>query len=408
MAVFEYEGINDKGKSVKGLIEGDSDRSARQRLKAQGILPSAIRQSQKEKKATSKDVKKFFTRERVSTRELAMATQQLALLIRNGKPLVGALQVLTDQVDSPVLKRTLAQVRERVEQGDPLARALSHHTTIFPKLYINMVGSAEASGTLDTVLQKVADYLEAQVELNRKVTGALTYPIIMLVLCTAVIVVLMVVVVPRIVEMFTRQGAKLPLPTRVVLSISELITGYWHVLLVTLVIGIFGFIKWYKTPSGRSRVDDLILRGPIFGKILVKVSTARVASTLGALLQSGVGLLDALGIVRNIVENVHFQKVIDDAQEGVREGRPLSRELMRGGRFPSMLGHLIASGEETGELDRMLGQAGKEYERDVTSILSSLTTLLEPLMLVIVGGIVFIIVISVLLPMADLISVIQK
>jgi general secretion pathway protein F len=408
MAVFEYEGVTDKGKPTKGLIEAESDRVARQRLRSQGILPSTIRQSLKEKKATTKDVKKFFVRERVSVRELSMATQQLAMLIRNGKPLVGALHILTDQVDSLVLKRTLSQVKERVEQGDTLARALALHPNIFPKLYINMVGSAEASGTLDTVLQKVADYLEAQVELNRKVTGALTYPCIMLVLCTAVIVVLMVVVVPRIVEMFTRQGAKLPLPTRVVLSISELITGYWHVILVTLVLGIFGFIKWYKTPGGRSAVDNLILKGPIFGRILVKVSTARVASTLGALLQSGVGLLDALSIVRNIVENVHFQKVIDDALEGVREGRPLSRELMRGGRFPNMLGHLIASGEETGELDRMLVQAGKEYERDVASILSSLTTLLEPLMLIIVGGIVFTIVISVLLPMADLISVIQK
>jgi general secretion pathway protein F len=271
-----------------------------------------------------------------------------------------------------------------------------------------MVAAGEASGTLDSVLTNLASYLEGQVELRRKIVSSLTYPVLMLFLCSGVIVGLLIFVIPRIVEIFVKQGAVLPLPTRIVIAISDTLIAFWPAIAAVIVGTFFGVRWYYATERGRAVIDDLLLKVPISGALSLKIATARMTQTLSTLLKSGVGLLSALDIARNIVTNVHLRKAIEEARVGVQEGRSLARELGKSGRFPTLLSHMIAVGEKSGELEGMLERSGKAYENEVNASLAGLTSLLEPVMMILVGGVVLGIVISVLLPMADLISIIQQ
>lgn len=406
MPVYEYTAINPSGKSIKGSVDADSVRTARQKLRAQGIFPTDIREGSEA--AKPRDVKRYLVSNRVSMKDLSVATRQLATLSAAGLPLVSSLQALADQTDARALKRAIIDIRENVEQGSSLAKALSNYPKAFPRLYVNMIASGEASGTLDTVLENLADYLEASLELRRKVVSALFYPILMLVFCTLVVVALFTMVVPSIVEIFQKQGAVLPLPTRIMIWISDLLVEKWFLIALAIFSAVYLVIWYYKQDTGRSVIDRLLLRLPLYGTLSRKIISSRVASTLGTLLSSGVGLLSALEIVRNMVSNVHVAKALEDAREGVREGRSLAKELSKSGLFPNMLCHMIAVGETSGKLEGMLGKAGKAYENEVNATLAGLTTLIEPLMIIVLGGIVFSIVISILLPMVDLINVVQR
>lgn len=408
MPSFEYIALNAQGKRVKGALDAENIRVARQKLRTQGVFPTDIREGMAASKAASGDIKKYFQSNRIPIASLAIATRQLATLVGAGLPLVSALQALTDQVESLVMKRIIVDVREKVEEGTALAKAMANFPKSFPKLYVNMVASGEASGTLDAVLNNLADYLESQLDLRRKVIGALIYPIIMLVLCTLVVMALLAFVVPRIVEIFQKQGIELPLPTRIMLFASGLVTNYWYVAIVLVLLTVFGLRWYYRTEKGRERIDRMLLHAPLYGTIFVKVTTARVTRTLGALLASGVGLLTALEITRNIISNVHVVKAMNDAHDGVREGRSLAKEFSKSAIFPPMVSHMIAVGEKSGELEGMLSKVGRSYENEVNTVLSSLTRLIEPLMMIAVGLVVFSIVISVLLPMAGLIDAVQK
>lgn len=408
MPVYEYSAINPTGKNVKGAIESDTMRTARQKLRGQGIFPTDIRESMAASTSKSKDIQKYFVSNRVSLRDLAIATRQLATLVAAGLPLVTALNALADQTEAITLKRIIIDIKEKVEEGTALNKAMLNFPKAFPRLYINMVASGEASGTLDTVLENLADYLESQLELRRKITSALTYPILMLIFCVLVVIALVTFVVPKIVAIFSKQGTTLPLPTRILIFFSDFLVNYWYVGILLIITIIWGLRLYYREPSGRSRFDALFLRLPIAGSIYRKIITARVARTLGTLLSSGVNLLAALEIVRNMTANVHVAKALDEAKDGVREGRSLAKELSKSKIFPTMLSHMIAVGESSGKLEQMLGKAGDAYERDVNAVLSGLTALIEPAMIIILGGIVFCIVIAILMPMVDLISVVQK
>ncbi|RMG43073.1 MAG: type II secretion system protein GspF [Candidatus Dadabacteria bacterium] len=406
MPVYEYVAISTSGKKVKGSIDADSIRVARTKLRARGIYPTEIKEGVAASREKAKDVKQYFKSSHVSTRDLAVATRQLATLVGAGLPVVSALQALADQTDAPVLKRIITDVRENVEEGLSLAKAMAKFPRSFPRLYINMIQSGEASGTLDKVLLNLADYLEDQLELRRKIYSAMFYPALMLIICTVVIMVLLVKVVPSIVEIFERQGARLPLPTVILIGISNAIANYWMLFLLALVGAVFALRSYYKTETGRRKIDAVILQTPLLGSLYTKIATARISRTLGTLLSSGVGLLAGLDIVKNIVGNILISEALETARDGVREGRSLAGELKRSGRFPNMLFHMVAVGEKSGELESMLQKAGEAYEKEVNATLSGLTTLLEPLMIIVVGLIVLFIVISVLLPMADLIDII--
>jgi general secretion pathway protein F len=407
MPIFEYVAVNSEGKERKGTLDAENERSARQKLRAQALFPTSLREGKASAADKSRDIKKYFVSTRVSTKDLAIATRQLATLVGAGLPLVSALQGLAEQTEAVTLKAAVIEVREKVEEGSSLAKALGQFPKIFPSLYINMIASGEASGTLDAVLENLADYLEAQLALRREISSALMYPILMLFICTAVVTALFMFVVPRIVEIFKKQGAELPVPTKIMIAISDFMVSYWY-LVFAAIIGLVMLARWYyKQPQGRAVVDRLLLRVPIAGPLYLKISTARFARTLGTLLSSGVGLLTGIDITKNIVANVHLVAALESARDGVREGKSLARELGKSGYFPSMLSQMIAVGEQSGELENMLNKAGKAYENEVNATLSGLTSLLEPLMMIGVGGVVLCIVISVLLPMADLIRVVQ-
>lgn len=407
MPVYEYTALQSSGKKTKGSIEADSIRSARQKLRSQNIFPTDIRESLKTVTNRTKDIKLLLGGDRVSAKQLMVATRLLATLSNAGLPLISALLSLSEQEQSPKFKRIIVDIKERVEQGSALAKAMNAYPKVFPRLYINMVASGEASGALDTALENLADYYEAQHELRRKVSNALMYPILMFVFCILVVIVLVTFVVPSIVEVFIKQNIALPLPTRLVIGLSNTLISYWW-LLIGMVVSLSYYVRHqYQTTTGRAWFDKKFLTLPVYGTIYRKVATARIASTLATLLNGGVQLLAALDIVKNIIGNVHMRQALEDAQDGVREGKSLARELSKSGYFPDLLSQMIAIGEKSGKLESMLQKAGKTFSNEANSSISGLTTLLEPLMIMLLGGIVFSIVISVLLPMVELMQIVQ-
>lgn len=407
MPVYEYTAIGGGGKQQKGSIDAENLRAARQKLRAQNLFPTDMKESSVSGKAKSQDVSKYFQSDRVNTKDLSVMTRQLATLIGAGLPLVAALSALSDQTGSKTLQRIIIDIREKVEEGGALAKAMGAFPKAFPRLFVNMIASGEASGTLDAVLENLADYLEAQLELRRKVSSALFYPALMLCFCTLVVMGLLAFVVPNIVEIFQKQGATLPVPTRIMLALSHGLVSYWY-LIIGGIAGVIALVQWYyRQPKGRENFDRALLKLPIIGPMYLKICTARVSRTLGTLLTSGVGLLNALEIARNLVGNVHLTRALEDARIGVSEGRSLAKELARSGFFPPLLSHMIAVGEASGKLEAMLSKAGRSYENEVSASLAGLTSLIEPLMMIVLGGIVFSIVISILLPMVDLVNLVQ-
>ena len=409
MPIFEYKALDEKGKQAKGSLEADNARAARQRLRAQGMLPTTIeesraRPSELNKKRTQRSFSSSFN-ERVGAKTLAFSTRQLATLLSAGIPLVEALQSLAEQT-VPTFRRMLVDIKEQVEQGTSFARALGSYPTVFPRLYVNMVAAGEASGKLDSVVTSLAEYLEAQLELRRKLISALIYPVIMLTFCSLVVAGLLAFVVPQIVEIFTKQGAKLPVPTRIMIAISDILVFYWYAVALFVVGLVFGSIRLYQAEKGRAFIDSLLYRAPLIGGLYTKVLTARITRTLGTLLTSGVGLLESLDMAKNVVGNVHFQRAIRDARDGVTEGRSLSRELLRSKLFPPMACQMIAVGERSGRLEEMLSIAGATFEKEASSTIAGLTALIEPLMIIVLGGIVLAIVVSVLLPLTELMDLV--
>ena len=407
MPIFEYVAISKQGKKVKGSVEADTIRAARQKLRTQGIFPTDIAEGSEVQQKKTQDVLKYLQSDRVGLKDLGSATRQLATLVNAGLPLVQALSALAGQVEAPVLKRILTDVREQVQEGSSFAQALKNFPKAFPRLYINMVASGEASGKLDTVLENLADYLEAQLELQRKVTSALFYPALMFVFCVLVVIALLAFVVPTIVEIFEKQGGVLPLPTRILIFISDSLINYWWLLIGLVVGSVLGLRAYFKTANGRDRLDRAMLKAPLIGNLYRKVVTARVSGTLSTLLSSGVGLLAAMDIVRNIVANTQIQRLLEEARDGVKEGRSLAKELSKGGLFPPLLSSMVAVGEQSGQLEQMLGKASKAYNNEVNAALAGLTSLIEPIMIIGLGGVVFSVVISILMPMTEMVNLVK-
>ncbi|MEY4667504.1 MAG: hypothetical protein RL518_203 [Pseudomonadota bacterium] len=406
MPIYEYTALNSAGKRVKGLVDADTLRAARTKLRTQNIFPTDINESIKAAKANKQNVKNLLG-DRVSLKELTVATRLLATLANAGLPLVAALTSLSDQIESPTLKRNIVDIKERVEQGSSLAKALAAYPKVFPRLYVNMVQSGEASGTLDTILDNLADYYEAQMELRRKISSALFYPILMFGFCTLVVIGLVTFVVPNIVEIFIKQKIDLPLPTRAVIALSNTLTGYWWAIIGLIVLTITVVRYYYRQQKGREWFDAKLLKAPLFGPIYKKIATARVATTLGTLLNGGVELLQALDIVKNIVGNVHMRKALEDARDGVREGRSLAKELSKSGYFPNLLSQMVAIGEKSGKMETMLSKAGKSFTAETNAAIAGMTSLIEPVMMIVLGGMVFSIVISVLMPMTKLMQAVR-
>ena len=399
MAVFQWQGVDVKGKSVKGVRDADNAKMVRVLLRKEGILATLIEEESQAKTRRSRDIdfSRFF--QRVSSEEIALLTRQLATLLHAGVPLVEALGALIEQLENPNLKNALSQTRNKVNEGISLAESLKAHPAIFGSLYVNMVAAGEASGTLDVVLARLADHLDSSSQLKSKVTSALFYPAFMVLIGLGVITLMMVVVVPKVTAIFEDFQQALPWYTQLLIFTSNALTNYWWLLFVVAGGAIYSFRRWHATKEGRAAWDTKILQVPVVGRLVTMIAVARFARTLSTLLASGVALLTAMDITKNVLGNTELMRVVEEARGSIREGESIAAPLKRSGKFPPIVTHMIAIGERSGELEQMLNHVAAAYDNQVSNRLAALTSLLEPLMIVVMGAIIGGIAMSILFPL---------
>ncbi|MGC4089787.1 MAG: type II secretion system inner membrane protein GspF [Polyangiaceae bacterium] len=404
MAVFEYRGIQiATGKPVKGYRDADNPKALRTALRRDGVmLTAASEENEKKQQKTKRDIDLLAFLRRPSTSDVAVMTRQLATLVRAGVPLVESLEALTEQVENEQLQRVMTTVREQLNAGTSFNKSLAEHPKVFPALYVNMVAAGEASGTLEAVLERLSDFMEGQARLKGKVTGALAYPVLMMVVGSLLVGVLMVGVVPKVTSVFDNLGQQLPWYTRLLIFVSNTIAGYWWLILGSVGLGIYLFRRWVRTVEGRLRWDTIRLKMPIFGRLVLLVAVARFARTLATLLASGVQLLQAMEIGRHVLENARLQAVITEAIGSIRGGESIAEPLKRSGAFPPMVTHMIAIGERSGQLESMLENVSRAYEADVETRVQTLTSLLEPMVIVLMGGGVGFIALAILMPLIQM------
>jgi len=405
VAVFEYRGILiATGKPVKGVRDAENAKSLRTVLRKDGILLTVATEGKAAEAKAAKGINfKAFTG-RPSAADIAVVTRQLATLIGAGIPLFESLNALIEQVEKESLKRALTEVREQVREGISFAKALEAHPAIFPPLYVSMVRAGEASGTLEKVLERLTHFMESQAKLKGKVASALAYPILMVIIGTTLISVLMVAVVPNVTTIFQSMDQALPWYTALLIGVSDIMAGYWWLILMVLGTTFYFFRRWKATPQGRLKWDHFLLKIPVFGKLIQMLAIARFARTLATLLSSGVALLTAMDIVRNVLGNAALERVVADAIGSIREGQSIAEPLKRSGRFPPIVTHMIAIGEKSGQLEEMLESVSDAYDTEVETRVQILTSLLEPLMIVIMGGAVGFIAVSILMPLIQMSS----
>ena len=399
MAVYEWRGITTAGKEVKGVRDADSPKALRAVLRKDGVLVTQILEESEArvKKAREVDFGRYFRR--VSQLDVALATRQLATLLKSGVPLVESLSALIDQMDKPEFKTAFTQTRDKVNEGTSFADALKAHPNIFPPLYVNMVAAGEASGTLESVLGRLAEFLESQAKLKNKVTSAMAYPAFMLLMGVATLTIMMIVVVPKVTAIFEDFEQALPWYTQMLIWMSDVFTGYWWLLILLSGGGYYAFRRWKATEAGHERWDRFLLDVPLFGPLNLMVAVSRFSRTLATLLASGVPLLHAMEITRNVLGNVELEKVIEDARNSIREGESIAAPLQRSGRLPPIVTHMIAVGERSGQLEEMLENVAESYDTQVEAKVATLTSLLEPMLIVLLGGMSAGIAFAILMPL---------
>jgi general secretion pathway protein F len=403
MPLFEYTGTDRSGTAVKATVDADSIKSAKQKVKKSGIVLLSI---EEKSSARAGGLSKLFPTlaggRKVSSAALAVTTRQFASLIKANIPLVEALSALIDQTDNLKLKTTLADIRQQVNEGISLRNALARHPKVFPPIFINMVESGEASGTLPLVLVRLAEFMEAQVRLRAKVTSAMTYPVLMAVIGGGLMMVIFTFVIPKIATIFVSMKKKLPWYTELIMKISFFLKDYWWLVLLTIALLVWLMRSYFATEKGRVKKDEWALKLPLFGDLVRMVAVSRFASTMATLLNGGVPLVTALGIVKAVVGNEVLSKAVGEARENITEGENISEPLRRSGQFPALLLHMIAIGERTGELPQMLEMVSQNYEEQVNAKVEKMTSMLEPMMIVFMGASVGIIVMAVFVPLMDM------
>lgn len=414
MPVFEYQGLDALGKAVSGIVNADSSKIARTRLRKQGLFPSEIHeQADGARRGESIldmqiDVEKYF--QFVTSRDVSVMTQQLSTLVAAHVPMAEALAALVEQTEKAKLKVVLSKVKERVNEGTPLGDAMADHPKIFNDLYVHMVRAGEKSGALDKVLSRLATYASSQVKLQGQVLSAVAYPILLGLMGSGIMIGLFMGVIPRIRSLFaSAPGGEegLPLITKVVFFFGDLMVGWWWAVPLVAIVGVWGFRRWVATEVGRRRWDRFRLRVPVFGKLNRLVSVSRFCRTLSTLLVSGVPILGALKIVQDVVGNVVLAEAVGESATNIREGQGIAGPLKASGEFPPMVTHMISIGERTGELERMLTVVADAYEEQVEATVAAVTALLGPLMILAIGGAVFLVALGLLLPMMNLSSMMR-
>ncbi len=402
MPVYNYKAINDKGETVRGVLSAESVRVASDRLRKDGIYPSSI----KEAAAGARRLPISFPWSGVGVSDLAVMTRQFSTLISSGLPLETSLVALYEQTDDQKLKEILSQVRTRVSEGSSLHIALEEHKSVFSDLYVSMVRAGEASGTLDVVLDRLADFLEKQLELSSKIRGAMVYPAIMFVVGLGVLIFMMTFVIPKVADIFASSNKALPLITVVLIGASDFLRQNFAFILVFLAAVFFFVSRYARTLSGRKVFDRISLRIPVFGKMSSKVMISRFTRTLATLLSSGIPLLDSIRVSESVLGNSVYMENIKDVRVKVAEGSAFGSCLGQTGIFPPLVVRMVSVGEEVGRIEHMLSKVADMYDTEVDGMLSTLTSLLEPVMILVMGVVMGFIVFAILLPVLNLTSVI--
>lgn len=403
MPVYEYKALDQNGKNCKGIVNAESASAARKKLRSAGNYPISISESSgniKEKGQGKRVSRNPF--ERIARKEVHIFTRQLATLLGAKIPLVPALASLVTQTNNLALQRIIALIKESVNEGNTLANAMAEHPKVFSNIYLNMIRAGEASGSLDIVMEKLADFGEKQEELKGKLRAALVYPCIMAVICVGVLFILITYIIPNITQVFVDMEKVLPLPTRMLIGVSDFFKDYW----MTVILGmgvVIGVVRIFiKSSFGQQVWDFFLLKIPVVGTVLQKIILARFASTLCSLLESGVGLIASMEIVKTIVNNRQVARVVDDAILQIKEGKSMTISLGNSQWFPPMFVQMVGVGEQAGTLEKMLHKVSDAYEREVESAVLGLTALIEPVMIVGMGGIVGAIILSILLPIFEM------
>jgi general secretion pathway protein F len=398
--LFEYKGVGQAGKAAKGVIEADSSKTARIRLKQKGIFTTEIKEKSTEK---SKEKKTGISSGGgVKMKHLVLMIRQLSTMVKARIPLDEALSALVEQTEDHRLKSVLSQVRESVNEGKSLAEACNRFPRIFSPIFVSMIRVGEVSGNLDLVLNRLAKFTENQYELRNKVIGAMAYPAFISVAGIGITIFLFAFAIPKITEVFAGSKMALPTITVVMINISDFVSRYWLPLILSMV-GTFFLFKWYtSTKKGREWWDAVSLKIPVYGKLKRMIAVSRFARTLSTMIGSGVQLLDAIDIVKEVVDNAVIRKALIQSRESISEGHSIAGPLKASGQFPPILTHMIAVGEKTGELEEMLNVVSDSYDGQVDNAINSMTRLLEPLMIVVMGGIIALVAVSIFLPMLQL------
>ncbi|MGE3851810.1 MAG: type II secretion system F family protein [Planctomycetota bacterium] len=418
MATFLYEAIGKDGKKVRDEIDAPDKKTAVAQIRSQGMKPTAIKESagggggvgakhDVEDKSSGGPARAGKTG-RVPLKLLTQFTTQLAILQDAGLPIVRSLKILEGQQNHPGFKRVLGQVAEDVETGSPLSEAMAKHPKCFDRLYTNMIKAGEMGGVLDTILNRLAEFMEKNAALKRKIVGASVYPIVVMTIAVVILVAIMLFVIPTFETMFKDMGVALPVPTQILMAMSRGMMDFWYLIPLIPLALFFLFKAWTSTAAGGYAWDAIKLKVPIIGTIVKKGTIARFTRTLGTLISSGVPILEALAIVKNAVGNQVLTKAIDGVYESIREGDTIAAPLASSNLFDDLVVNMIDVGEETGELDRMLIKIADQYDMEVDIAVESMTSVLEPIMIVFMGGGVGFIVVSLFLPMISIIQNLGK
>jgi general secretion pathway protein F len=416
MPVFSYKGFDTKGKPVSGVKDADSLKALRASLKRDGVLLVEAKEAALRAKAAAETagigflallnpvaaMKAWRERENADRLQVAVITRQLGTLLKAGVPLAEALAALVDQLERPGLKRVIADVKTQVNEGSSLGDAMARHSKVFEELYVNMIRAGEASGNLDAVLFRLAEFLDAQNKLRSKIISALFYPVVMTIIGAVIMGILMVSVVPKVTSIFADTGKALPWNTQMLIGLSSVISSYWWALIIAIVGLVTMWRRWKRTPRGRALYDKWLLKLWVIGPLARQIAITRFAKTLATMLASGVPLLRALDIVKAILGNTVLMKVIEDAKESIKEGESIAAPLKRSGEFPPIVTHMIAVGERSGQLEQMLENVAQAYETEIDLKMGRLTTLLEPVMILVMGGSVAFVVFSILMPIMEM------
>ncbi|MDK2743962.1 MAG: type II secretion system inner membrane protein GspF [Nitrospira sp.] len=407
MPVYQYHGYRNDGGTAAGIIDAENVKVARLKLRKEGVYPtdvveqsqSTVRSPDKPRATTGRTIGRSSV---LTANDLSLLTRQFATLLVAGLPLVDALGVLVDQAEKKSIKALLADIREQIRGGKALSAVLESYDKDFSAIYVHMVRAGEASGALDQILFRLAEFLEKQLALKNKVTNAILYPVLMLIVGMSVLFFLVTFVVPKITAVFVSMKQALPWPTVALMSASGFLADYWMVLLTLVGASLYMTRRFIRTGPGRMVADRIILRLPLVGDVARMVSISRLTSTLATMLASGVQLLDALDVSKRVMNNRVLEATVEGARQNIREGETIADPLKRSGEFPALVTHMIAVGEKSGEMEEMLRRVSQIYDGEVERVITRLTSLMEPIMILVMGVIVFFIVVAILLPIFEM------